>query len=74
MQVWNFPPSKYQQLLLLSSSWPGGGLGVEEETSFPDDLRCHSVGQAFLTLFDPCSLPGFPVLHYLPEFAQTHVC
>ena len=20
-----------------------------------------------------CSPPGFPVLHYLPEFAQTHV-
>ena len=28
-----------------------------------------------LTLCDPldCSLPGFPVLHHLPEFAQTHV-
>ena len=27
------------------------------------------------TLFDPidCSIPGFPVLHYLLEFAQTHV-
>ena len=26
------------------------------------------------TLGDPmdCSMPGFPVLHYLPEFAQTH--
>ena len=20
-----------------------------------------------------CSMPGFPVLHYLPELAQTHV-
>ena len=20
-----------------------------------------------------CSTPGFPVLHYVPEFAQTHV-
>ena len=20
-----------------------------------------------------CSTPGFPVLHHLPEFAQTHV-
>ena len=20
-----------------------------------------------------CSIPGFPVLHHLPEFAQTHV-
>ena len=28
-----------------------------------------------LNLCDPmdCSTPGFPVLHYLPEFAQTHV-
>ena len=27
------------------------------------------------TLCDPmdCSMPGFPVFHYLPEFAQTHV-
>ena len=28
-----------------------------------------------LTLCDPmdCSMPGFPVHHQLPEFAQTHV-
>ena len=24
-------------------------------------------------IFMDCSTPGFPVLHYLPEFAQTHV-
>ena len=37
---------------------------------------CHcSVTKSCLTLCDPidCSMPGFPVLHYLPEFAQTHV-
>ena len=29
----------------------------------------------YLTLCNPknCSTPGFPVHHYLPEFAQTHV-
>ena len=34
------------------------------------------VAQLCLTLWDPvdCSMPGFPVLHHLPEFAQTHVC
>ena len=34
-----------------------------------------SVAKLCLTLCDPmdCSTPGFPVLHYLPEFAQTHV-
>ena len=33
------------------------------------------VPQSCLTLGDPmvCSLPGFPVLHYLPEFARIHV-
>ena len=34
-----------------------------------------SVSKLCLTLCDPmnCSMPGFPVLHYLLEFAQTHV-
>ena len=34
-----------------------------------------SVAKLCLTLCDPmdCSTPGFPALHYLPEFAQTHV-
>ena len=36
---------------------------------------CGSVTQSCLTLCNPidCSPPGFPVLHHLPEFAQTHV-
>ena len=31
--------------------------------------------QLCLTLSDPmyCSTPGFPVLHHVPEFAETHV-
>ena len=34
-----------------------------------------SVTKSCLTLCDPtnCSMPGFRVLHYLPEFALTHV-
>ena len=34
-----------------------------------------SVAQSCLTLWDPMdySTPGFPVLHYSPELAQTHV-
>ena len=38
-------------------------------------LKDSSVAQSCPTLCDPmdCSTPGFPVLHYLPEFAQTHV-
>ena len=36
---------------------------------------CHSVAKVCPTLCNPmdCSMPYFPVLHYLPEFAQTHV-
>ena len=36
---------------------------------------CCSVSKSCLTLCERmnCSTPGFPVLHHLPEFAQTHV-
>ena len=39
------------------------------------NCHCYSVTKLCLTLCDPrdCTMPGFPVLHYLPEFAQTHV-
>ena len=33
---------------------------------------CCSVSQSSPTLMS-CSTPGFPVLHYILEFAQTHV-
>ena len=42
----------------------------------PGDICCCSVTQSCPILCDPmdCSTPtGFPVLHYLPEFAETHV-
>ena len=43
------------------------------ESQFP--LVPCSVAKSSLTVFDPmdCSMPGFAVLHCLPEFAQTHV-
>ena len=36
---------------------------------------CYSVAKLYLTLCDPmkCSTLGFPVIHCLPEFVQTHV-
>ena len=36
---------------------------------------CYSVAKSCLTLCDPmdCSMPGFSVLHYLPEFAPVHI-
>ena len=41
----------------------------------PRHFCCRSVAELCLTLCDPmgCSTPGFPVLHYLLEFAQTYV-
>ena len=43
-------------------------------TLFPQ-LLCCSVAKSCLTHCNPmsCSTPGFPLRHYLPEFAQTHV-
>ena len=38
-------------------------------------VQFSSVAQSCPTLCDPmnCSTPVFPVLHYFPEFTQTHV-
>ena len=39
------------------------------------DYYCCSVAQLYLILCNSmdCSIPGSPVLHHLPEFAQIHV-
>ena len=44
-------------------------------TGSPPVDCCCLVAKSSLILCDPmdCGTPGFPVLHYLPEFAQTHV-
>ena len=56
------------------------GMGkLLEREQLPDAQVLNSkknlVVQSCPTLCDPmdCSMPGFPVLHYLLEFAQTHV-
>ena len=38
-----------------------------------DEGCCYSVAKSYLTLCNPmdCNTPSFPVLHHLPEFAQT---
>ena len=58
-------------LLLTAGAWKA----QEGPASSRTFLSC-SVTQACLTLCDPmdCSTPSFPVLRYLPEFAQTRVC
>ena len=48
---------------------------TEEVLASLIDWHCCSVAKSCLTLCDPmdCSKPGFPILHHLPELAQTHV-
>ena len=44
-------------------------------SSITKNCCCCSVAQSCPTLWSLmyCSTPGLPVLHYLPEFAQSHV-
>ena len=48
---------------------------IKEQTLQIFWTDCCSVTQLCLALCDPmdCSMPGFPVLHYLPKLVQTHV-
>ena len=47
----------------------------DHETFWSDGIFVVQSLKLCPTLCDPmdCSSPGFPVLCYLPEFAQTHV-
>ena len=52
--------------------------GVMDWMSFPQNsyvVVCCSVTNSYPTFCDlmDCSTPGFPVLHHLPEFAETHI-
>ena len=62
-------------ILPLWSVFLPGPFSVSETDHIPSmECCCCSVTQSRLTLCDPvdCSTPGFPVLLYLPEFAQTY--
>ena len=50
-------------------------LPVLEPRTLSGGACCCSVANSCLTPCDPMNYctPGFPVLHYLPQFAQTHV-
>ena len=55
---------------------PGGRAALHHFTCCPTCCFRCSVSRSCPTLCDPtgCSTSGFLVLHYLPEFAQIHVC
>ena len=74
--------------MLFFLALPSSSLSLQPE-KLTDHLHCHisfnpivmihfcccSVAESSLTLCDAmdCSMLGFPVLHHLLEFAQTHV-
>ena len=59
----------------LTTGPPGKSLSHYFKSLSMQHCSFCSVFQLCPTLCDStgCSMPGFPVLHYLPEFAQTHV-
>ena len=54
---------------------PNQIVGRRAKQTFLQRRCCCSVTQSCATLCNSmeCSTPGFPVLHYFPGFAQTHV-
>ena len=72
---------KLQELVMDREAWRAVVHGVtKSQTRLSNGALdgggcCCSVAQSCPTFCDPtdCSTPGFPVLHYLLEFAQTHV-
>ena len=70
----------YPEPLFSPAMLNGQGIGTQAGELCSSHLRTLkyyscSVAQLCLSLCSPmdCSTPGFPVLHYLPQFAQTHV-
>ena len=75
------------KVICVTSSLPGEGKSLisanlaasfaQYDVTLPMFLMrgCCSVAKSFPTLCDlvDCSMTGFPVLHYLLEFAQIHV-
>ena len=71
-------PTSWQQVSGTQRCWSNGSHAVIGENLFSLSYYtccCFLVSKSCLTLGNPmnCSMPGFPVLHYSPEFAQTHI-
>ena len=65
--VWDVPQNR-------AGEGPGHLRAQVIQSEMGEELFHSSVAQSCLTLCHPmdCSMPGFPVLLYLPEFAETH--
>ena len=75
-KYWNFsfsPSNEYSELIYFRIDW--FDLAVQRVLQRNNQWLKVKVIQSCPTLWDPmdCSTPGLLVLHYLLEFAQTHV-
>ena len=75
-----FPSQGSNPHLLYLLHWQADSLPLAPHATFRGKASkgsccCSSVTKSFLTLCDPvnCGMLTFPVLHYFPEFTQTHV-
>ena len=72
LQVWTGHQCQWKfQACIQGEGWGSTLTHTEKAKPRP----CCSVAESHPNLWDPmdCSMPGFPDLHYLPEFAQIHV-
>ena len=60
---------------IIRSGWPEQEEPLVRITVQTEIICCYSVTQSCQIPCNPnnCSMPGFPVLHHLPELTQTHV-
>ena len=75
---WNHPPPPTQEKLSSMKQVPGAERVRDYcPTGLPSQACscCCSTAKSGPILCDPmdCSMPGFAVLHYAPEFAQIHI-
>ena len=79
MSIESVMPSNHlilcRHLLLLPLIFPSIRVFSNESVLHISSVQFSSVAQLCPTLCNPmdCSTSGFPVLHHLPELAQTHV-
>ena len=73
--VWRVQLQKAAPSLGQSSDYSARQWGKHKKSTFKELLWNLTIAKSCLTLCDSidCSIPGFSVLHYLPEFAQIHV-